>query len=209
VSLANIPLLNLSMPKLLSTVSTWLQRLKREPDELSAQKLWDRVSPRIELLSRELIQRFGSDAAFDEEDVMVSVFASLYTGLSKQKFPNLHDSDGLWKLLTLITVRKINDRTKQRRALKRLGECTNDGSANILLDSYPDRQPEPSIDAMMADECRMMLNQLNDPMLEKIVLLRLDGYSNDEIAQQLNYSRRTIQRMLNLVKDAWSHYVVE
>ena len=145
------------------------------------------------MLSRELIQRFGSDAAFDEEDVMVSVFASLYTGLSKQKFPNLHDSDGLWKLLTLITVRKINDRTKQRRALKRLGECTNDSSANILLE----------------DECRMMLNQLNDPMLEKIVLLRLDGYSNDEIAQQLNYSRRTIQRMLNLVKDAWSHYVVE
>ena len=62
---------------------------------------------------------------------------------------------------------------------------------------------------MMADECRMMLKQLNDPILEKIVLLRLDGYTNDEIADRLNYSRRTIQRMLNLVKDAWSQYAVQ
>jgi DNA-directed RNA polymerase specialized sigma24 family protein len=197
------------MPKLLSTVSTWLQRLKSEPDELSAQKLWDRVSPRIEMLSRELIQRFGSDAAFDEEDVMVSVFASLYAGLSKQQFPHLHDSDGLWKLLSLMTVRKINDRTKQRRAQKRRGEQESSGSSATELESRPDQTPEPSVKVMMADECRMMLKQLNDPILEKIVLLRLDGYTNDEIADRLNYSRRTIQRMLNLVKDAWSQYAVQ
>ena len=193
----------------LSTVSTWLQRLKGSPDDLSAQKLWNRVSPRIQMLARRLIQRFGADAAFDEEDVTVSVFASLYAGLNDKKFPDLQDSESLWKLLSLMTVRKINDRSKQRRAIKRGGDVEGDGLAPICVDCYSDDRPEPSIEAMMADQCRMMLTQLNDPTLERIVLLKLDGFTNDEIADQLQYSRRTIQRMLNLVKEAWSHYIVQ
>ena len=44
---------------------------------------------------------------------------------------------------------------------------------------------------------------LNDPELESLVMLKLEGYTNDEIAEKLGYTRRTIQRMLNLVRDAW------
>lgn len=190
-----------------STVSTWLLRLKGQSDDLSAQKLWDSVSPRIQVLARRLIQRFGSDAAFDEDDVTVSVFTSLYSGLNTQQFPNLQDSEGLWKLLTLMTVRKVNDHTKLRRAIKRNGLTESESLAASKIDRCADGQPEPSVEVMMADQCRAMLSQLNDPVLEKIVLLKLDGYTNEEIAERLQYSRRTIQRMLNLVRDVWGEYV--
>ena len=54
-----------------------------------------------------------------------------------------------------------------------------------------------------------MLKNLGDPALEEMVLLKLEGYSNVEIAGKMQYSRRTIQRMLELVKDIWGHYVDE
>ena len=194
------------MPKQ-STVSTWLVRLQGQSDDLSAQKLWDRVSPRIQVLSRRLIQRFGADAIYDEEDITVCVFSSLFSGLQTQQFPNLLDSEGLWKLMTLMTVRKVRDYTKQRQAIKRNSGSEGDETSSGGIERCADEQQEPSFDVMMADQCRMMLNQLDDPILEQVVLLRLDGYTNDEIAELLQYSRRSIQRMLKLVKDMWSCYV--
>jgi DNA-directed RNA polymerase specialized sigma24 family protein len=59
---------------------------------------------------------------------------------------------------------------------------------------------------MMEDQCQSMLKALGDPALETVVLLKLEGYSNVEIAEKMNYSRRTIQRMLELVKDIWGQY---
>ena len=56
---------------------------------------------------------------------------------------------------------------------------------------------------------RTMLKALGDPALEAVVLLKLEGYSNVEIAEKMKYSRRTIQRMLELVKDIWGQYVEE
>jgi DNA-directed RNA polymerase specialized sigma24 family protein len=53
------------------------------------------------------------------------------------------------------------------------------------------------------------LKALRDPALEAVVLLKLEGYSNVEIAEKMKYSRRTIQRMLELVKDIWGQYVEE
>ena len=82
----------------------------------------------------------------------------------------------------------------------------------MALDSISeirDTQLEPAIEVMMEDQCQAMLKNLGDPALEEMVLLKLAGYSNVEIAEKMQYSRRTIQRMLELVKDIWGHYVAE
>ncbi len=128
-------------------------------------------------------------------------------GLQAQQFPELRDSDSLWKLLVLMTVRKVNDHAKTHRAIKRgAGQVLQDQPNNGLSQLLDDR-PEPSYEAMMNEQCRAMLKALNDPILEMLVLLKMDGYTNEEIAERLGYSRRTIQRMLNIVRDAWSHYL--
>ena len=59
---------------------------------------------------------------------------------------------------------------------------------------------------MMVDRCRELLAKLNDADLERVVLLKLDGYTNQEIADQMKYSRRTIQRMLNIIKEIWGEH---
>ena len=60
---------------------------------------------------------------------------------------------------------------------------------------------------MMSDECRRLLEILKDPELEALVLLKLEGFSNDEIAQQFGYSRRTIQRMLASIRNLWGQEI--
>lgn len=190
-----------------STLSTWLMRLQGDQNELAAEKLWDRISPRVQDLSRRLLQRFDLPTVIDEDDVTISVFASLCSGLQSQQFPELRDSDSLWKLLILMTVRKVNDHAKIYRAKKRGSGEPLRGKNRLELDQLLDVRPEPSLEAMMNEQCHAMLKDLNDPVLELLVLLKMDGYTNDEIAERLGYSRRTVQRMLNIVRDAWSQYV--
>jgi phosphoglycolate phosphatase-like HAD superfamily hydrolase len=48
-----------------------------------------------------------------------------------------------------------------------------------------------------------LLSKLNDPNLEKVVIWKLDGHTNDEIAIRLNRTRRTVQRMLDLIRVIW------
>ena len=76
-----------------------------------------------------------------------------------------------------------------------------------LAQQQVSQAPSPEFAAMMSEECRRLLRVLNDPELEGVVLLKLEGFSNDEIAKQFGYSRRTIQRMLALIRDLWSQEV--
>ena len=68
-------------------------------------------------------------------------------------------------------------------------------------------EPTPELAAMMSDECRRLLNLLSDPELETVALFKLQGYTNKEVADSMGYSRRTIQRMLSLIKELWSHEI--
>ncbi|TXT31313.1 MAG: hypothetical protein FD138_2177, partial [Planctomycetota bacterium] len=52
----------------------------------------------------------------------------------------------------------------------------------------------------LADE---LIKALDDPALEAVAIMRLQGFTNDEIADKLQLTRRTIQRMLNLIRAKW------
>jgi len=51
------------------------------------------------------------------------------------------------------------------------------------------------------------LSKLRDDTLRGIALLRMEGYSNSEISQQLNVSERTIERKLNLIRGDWQKMI--
>jgi DNA-directed RNA polymerase specialized sigma24 family protein len=189
-----------------SSISEWILHFRTSGDEVAALRLWDRIHPRVRELARRWIARMGIPVAFDEDDVTISVFATLCDRLRSGQLPNLNDRDGLWRLLVLMTARKANDHAKNSRAQKRSNGQNNPDVALQAISELRDTQLEPSIEVMMEDQCQSMLKALGDPALETVVLLKLEGYSNVEIAEKMNYSRRTIQRMLELVKDIWGQY---
>ena len=63
--------------------------------------------------------------------------------------------------------------------------------------------PTPEFAAMMAEECRRLLDALDDESLKQVAVSRMEGYSNDEIAEQLGCARRTVARRLDLIRKTW------
>ncbi len=67
----------------------------------------------------------------------------------------------------------------------------------------PPTGPSPEFAAMMAEECRRLLDSLDDDSLRQVAMSRMEGYNNDEIADQLGCARRTIARRLDLIRKTW------
>jgi DNA-directed RNA polymerase specialized sigma24 family protein len=57
---------------------------------------------------------------------------------------------------------------------------------------------------MVADECRVLLGRLRDDSLRRVALLRMEGYTNEEVADRLGCSLRTIARKIELIRRTWA-----
>ena len=48
--------------------------------------------------------------------------------------------------------------------------------------------PTPEFAALVADECRRLMGRLRDDSLRKVAHLRMEGYTNEEVASLLECS---------------------
>jgi DNA-directed RNA polymerase specialized sigma24 family protein len=55
----------------------------------------------------------------------------------------------------------------------------------------------------MAEECEALLGSLHDETLRRVALLKLEGYTNAEIAKQLACAVSSIERKLARIRKAW------
>ena len=81
------------------------------------------------------------------------------------------------------------------------------GSSSLQrIDNWEDLtncEPSPELIATVADSLNHLLSNFSDGELRSIVLLKLEGYSNDEVAEKIGRSVPTIERRLRLVRDRW------
>jgi RNA polymerase sigma factor (sigma-70 family) len=187
------------------SVTAWFHSLE-EGDRDAAERLWERFARRLIDLAR---QRLGQKARHgsDEEDVVLSAFDSFCRATEAGRFPQLEDRDGLWQLLVTITLRKVHDQVQHAQRQKRGGgavlrEADLAGS-QPSLDQIMSVEPSPELAAEMAEQCQRLLGLLDDDELRSIALLKMEGYTNHEIADQLGCARRTVQRRINLIKNQW------
>jgi DNA-directed RNA polymerase specialized sigma24 family protein len=64
-------------------------------------------------------------------------------------------------------------------------------------------EPSPEFAAMVAEECGRLLDGLPDESLRTVALMKMEGYTNDEIADRLDCGPRTVTRKLNIIRTAW------
>ncbi|WP_339910569.1 ECF-type sigma factor, partial [Symmachiella dynata] len=86
------------------SVMTSVEGLK-QGNELAAHDLWNRYFSQLVALAKNKLP-LHVKRSFDEEDVALSAFHSLCTGLQESRFPDLEDRDNLWAILVVITTRK-------------------------------------------------------------------------------------------------------
>jgi DNA-directed RNA polymerase specialized sigma24 family protein len=190
------------------SITQWIADLKGG-DPGAANGLWERYFTRmVELARARLKASRGRDAGSDEEDAALSAFDSLCAGLARGQFPRLSDREDLWRLLVVITTRKVMAQARRQLREKRGGGLVR--PAADLADSGPDddgilaravgSEPTPEFAAMIAEEYRHLLERLDDDVLRKVAVLRMEGHTSDEIAEKLGCARRTVARQLALIR---------
>lgn len=66
-------------------------------------------------------------------------------------------------------------------------------------------EPTPDFAAQIAEEYRRLLDLLADETLQQVAVWKMEGSGNDEIAEKLGCSRRTIARKLEAIRVLWSN----
>jgi RNA polymerase sigma factor (sigma-70 family) len=165
----------------------------------AAERLWQSYFQRLVGLARTKLGPRGRPFA-DEEDVALSAFKSLCLGAVRGRFPELRDRDNLWPLLVVMTAHKATDLIKHEQRQKRGGGLRPDDAD---IEAVLSREPSPEFSAMVAENCVRLLDRL-EPALRQIAQLRLDGYTNIEIATRLGCALRTVERRLELIRRIWN-----
>lgn len=190
------------------SVTQWIQQLKAG-DEQAARRLADRYYNRLVTLARRQLGRVPRRVS-DEDDVAQSVLYRLCAGADQGRFPRLTDRNDLWALLLSITRGKVADHVRRETRLKRGGgEVRGEsvweqgGDAEATAGQAIDRELTPEFLVQMQEEHERLMNLLTDPAQRQIAEWRLEGCRNEEIAQRLGVSIKTVERKLRFIRERW------
>jgi DNA-directed RNA polymerase specialized sigma24 family protein len=198
-----------------SSVSDWLGRLPSR-DEDAVQKLWERYFARLVGLARVKLGDMPRRVA-DEEDVALSAFKSFCHEAALGRFPRLEDREDLWRLLVTITARKAYQLRLHLGRRKRGGlldeaapnVAADTGSGKMSLAQFISREPTPEFAAQAAEEYERLLALLPSAGLRSLAQWKLEGYTNQEIADRLDCGLRSVERRLRLIRSRWGPEVDE
>lgn len=189
----------------------WIGQLK-SGDRAAVQHLWDRYFDRLVRLARKRLESAPRRVA-DEEDAALSAFHSFCARVEEGRFPQLEDRTDLWRLLVVITSRKAVKQREAHRCRKRGGGRVRGESALLKrgageeeagIEAIADGQPTPEFAAQLKEQSRRLLDRLDDDSLRELALLKLEGFSNEEIATRLQCGLRTVERRLRGIRAIWS-----
>lgn len=196
----------------LSSVTVWLRSLEAG-DAKSADDIYHHFCDRLQNLIRTQIPA-QVRATYDEDDVAVSAFHSMFLGIREQRFQFANRSD-FWHLLLLIAERKIAKRirfeTQDKRDVRRLVQNSvfarlspeQQGEVCDGVNSLPGYEPTPEFAAEVAETCENLLASLPDDTCRQIASLMLENHTADQVAHKLSCTRRTVQRKLLVIRRTW------
>ncbi len=193
-------------------VTRWISQLADGSDD-AAQAIWESYFSKLVGFARRKLQD-APRRTFDEEDVAISAMFSFYRGLEAGRFERVEGRDDLWKLLVTITARKIYAQRRSAMTEKRGGGKVRGESIFRQSDSSDEfergigevlgDEPSPELANMLVENTQQYIDCLDDDSLQDIARLKLEGWTNDEIAKKQNCVRRTIERRLERIREKWS-----
>ena len=177
-------------------------------DEAGAEAIWKEFLPRllrvIETKLHGMPKRY-----VDQDDIAQNAMHSLFKGLQGQRFSDVSNCDELWRLLVTITVRKISAQRRRSLAAKRGGGkvrgesvFVNDANAygiNQILDTNSMSESAEKI----LQTYQEMLPRITDEASVQTLLLRMEGYSNAEIADRLKCSISRVEQRMAKIRRNW------
>ncbi len=194
-----------------ASVSLWIEQLKQGNDDAGTQ-LWNRFISKLIDLARHKLRDVSKRTA-DEEDLVNSAFNAFLTGVRANRFPNLHSRNDLWQILVMLTERKAIDQIRRQNTQKRgsgkvRGESIFENAdafsvGHFGIDSAADSTPSPDFAAQFSDQVQYCMEKLDCDVLQRIVMLKLEGFTNKEVAENIGCSLSSIERKMRLIRQLW------
>jgi RNA polymerase sigma-70 factor (ECF subfamily) len=176
------------------------------PDDLSPDRSPDAERAAFERFTRRLIAlaRAHLDARLQHkvgaEDVVQSAYKSFFLRYGEGALA-AEGWDGLWGLLALITLRKCADRVRYYRAECRdvAREAAGPAQGPEPWQEAAGREPTPEQAAALAEAVELLLREL-DTDERGVVEMSLQGYTTQEISEQLGRAERSVRRLRERVR---------
>lgn len=138
-------------------------------------------------------------------DVVQSAFRSFFRRAEEGRF-QFEDSEKLWSLMCAITLTKVREQIRYHRREKRdlYRETTpgdpskDDGAGGFDLLSAEGLPPEVAVG--FADQFEKLMESLDDEE-RQVLSLKIDDCTNEEIADSIGTSERTVRRIVKRLKN--------
>lgn len=185
-----------------STGGSWVGRLQQGDDGQAAQ-IWHHYHVKLIAMAQQRLQMSPQQLA-DGQDVVVSAFASFFRAVQEERIDDNINENELWRLLVTLTARKAI------KVMRYEGRQLRDSH---LLDHVQDLdqiigdEPTPEFAAAVAEQYRWLSEQMVDEPMRRLLQLKMEGYRNAEIAQQIDCSVRTVKRRLTLIRSLLAHEI--
>lgn len=152
--------------------------------EQAQQTLTERYAKQVRIVARVLL---GPQLRqhFDSMDLLQSVHRSILVGLRMERY-QFSSPEKLVALACSVLRRKVAKKWRHYRRQVSLGKTPQGDLISLtqLLSAVSNRETDPALIAQFDDQLAELCRRLSEP--ERLMLeMRLDGYSNHEVAERL------------------------
>lgn len=157
-------------------------------EEDAATKLYLRYADRLRALA---LRQTASDlrSRVDPEDIVQSVFRTFFRRAAVGHY-QVPEGEELWKLFLVIALNKIRTTGARHHAQKRDARATH--SADAMADQPGEDETSLTVLNLVIEEMLAAMPDSN----RQIIKLRIAGHEVDEIARQVDRSKRSVERVL-------------
>jgi RNA polymerase sigma-70 factor (ECF subfamily) len=202
---ASLPPIGNTMTRMEDDWSGDLLARWRNGDQQAATELFRRYADRLIALARSRLA--GKLAArVDPEDVVQSAYRSFFSDAREGRY-DLQQDGGLWQLLVMITLNKLQHQVERHTSKKRAVEREEPYREDDLqgIEALAGREPSPMAALMLTDQVEQLMRPL-DAGQRRMLQMRLQGYNLEEIAAAAGCSEATVRRLLDRVKQQLKHW---
>lgn len=179
----------------------------RGGNEEAARLIWHRFFDRVTHLAQ---AKLGSipKRSMDEEDIAISAMNAMFIGVKEGRFNRLENRDDLWQILCMLTSRKVASAWRKHVSGGSVGESAitspRDSGGDVLgIQHIAEAAPDTDYLESLSCKCRELLEGLDD-RLREVAILRLHGYSNQEIAEKIGRSIKSVERYVKSIREEWT-----
>lgn len=185
-----------------------LMRRVRERDERAAEELYQKYGCHIlKVVRRRLHQPLRT--RFDSTDFLQSVWTTFFADAARAG--TFESPKELIGFLVKVAVRKVagayrrglqtaKDQLHRERSLD---DRPRDGDDGSLQNFVAGSDPTPSQEAVAHERWQRLLDG-QPAVVRHVLILRREGYTNEEIARMMHVTPKTIQRLLRRLKEQFS-----